>query len=103
MAQLTEIALRVADVSYRLWTQRRELSCLWMHELEAESALQFDSRSQLLEHHPLHNVQLSQDENALDGKAVAIVTQPLVVAYGDSKGEKYSERTVLRKAVVWMG
>ena len=103
MAQLTEIGLKAAEISYRLWTQKRELSCLRMHELEAESALQFDSTSQLLEHHPLHNVQLSQDEMALDGKAVVIVTQPVVVAYGDSDGDNYAKRTVLKKAVVWMG
>lgn len=100
---MVEIALKMAEVSYRLWTQKRELSYLNVKQLAAESNLQFDSHSPLLEHHPLHNVQVSQDEAALDGKMVSIITHPLVVAYGDSEGENYSKRTILKKAVVWIG
>lgn len=101
--QLIEIALKTAEISYRLWTQRRELSFLAFTNLEAESSLQFNSQSSLLEHHPLHNVQLSQDETALDGRTIKLVTHPAAVAYGDSDGEDYSECTILKKAVVWMG
>ena len=103
MNHLVEIALRAAETSYRLWTRRTRLACLHIEGLGAESALKFSSQSSLLEYHELHNVLMAQDGRALDGKTVAIVTHPAVLAYGDPEGSDYSKRTVWKKAVVWMG
>jgi FtsZ-binding cell division protein ZapB len=100
---LTEIVLKATEISYRLWTRRSRLKCLQLKELEAESALKFGSCSPILEHHELHNLLINEDKRALDGRNVAIVAHPAVVAYGDPEGNDYLKRTTWKKAVVWMG
>ncbi|KAI9866989.1 MAG: hypothetical protein M1813_000387 [Trichoglossum hirsutum] len=102
--QLTDIATRAAELSYRLWTQRSQLSSLGIKELPKEGgAVRFSSNSDYLEHHPLHNLELHDDESCLDEKPVALVTHPAVVAYGNAEGSDYSTGKVWKKAVVWMG
>ena len=65
--------------------------------------MRFQFGADLLEHHPLHNLQISTANTSLDGQEVLLVTHPAVVAYGDAEGENYATRTVLKRAVVWMG
>jgi hypothetical protein len=102
--QLDKIVVQAADISYKLWTQKMQLQSLTPEDLpKKKGAVRFNSRSDLLEHHNLHNLQLNDDETCLDGKRVVLVTHPAFVAYGNAEGTDYSTLRVWKKAVVWMG
>jgi hypothetical protein len=103
---LMDIVIRAAELSYKLWTQRTQVARLdakgLANELAVKDVLRFQARSSLLDHHPLHNLEVSEDGDCLNGAYVAIVSHPAVVAYGDSAGQDFSRRKIWKKAVVWM-
>ncbi|KAH0562390.1 hypothetical protein GP486_002913 [Trichoglossum hirsutum] len=102
--ELISITSRAAEWSYKLWAQRAELSSWSIKELpKVGGVVRFNSNDRYMEHHPLHNLQLDDDESCLDGKSVGLVTHPAVVAYEDSEGDEPSVRKVWKKAIVWMG
>lgn len=102
--QLEEISVRATDISFKLWTQKTQLQSLAVDDLpQKKGAVRFSSRSDLLEHHNLHLLQLDDDETCLDGSRVVLVTHPAVVAYGNAEGSDYGTQRIWKKAVVWMG
>jgi len=106
LKQLIVIGTKAAHLSYRLWTQKTRLSILDTKDLHLEredGILRFQNGGELVKHHPYHNVELSADEHALDGRQVVLVTHPAIVAYGDASGEQYEEYKIWKKAEVWMG
>lgn len=97
--QLREIFGKAVQVSTKLTTQRSSLMCKGLRSLPSK----FDHNSKEMEAHWLHNNDLEDDEAAVDGKPILLVTQPAIVAIGKSDGSDYSSRRVLKKAIVWMG
>lgn len=98
LEELKEIIVRAQDVSLKLGTQRSGLRC----ENPSVTAT-FDHTSKVMEAHSLHNKDLADDEAALDGKPIVLVTQPAIIAVGKSDGSDYGVRRVLEKAVVLVG
>ncbi|KAF2000624.1 hypothetical protein P154DRAFT_199739 [Amniculicola lignicola CBS 123094] len=103
---LFEIVARAARLSYRLWTQKNRLHIMSFEELDLkgdDGVSRFTSGGELVQHQAYHNVELSKSSSSLDGKPIAIIAHPAIVAYGDSSGEHYSSYKVWKKAEVWMG
>ncbi len=90
-------------MSYRLWTQKTQLLSIGLEGLgSTNGVVRFQSGSDIMEPHWIHIRQFENDERSLDGKRVAGVAHPAVVAFGDSEGKDYSKRKVWKKAIVWM-
>ncbi|KAF2102745.1 hypothetical protein NA57DRAFT_71731 [Rhizodiscina lignyota] len=101
---LVELMTRAAELAFKLSTQRQHVTSHQLKDLPRKgSALRFSYNSEFLQHHALHNLQLSEDEHCLDGAEVQLVVHPAVVAVGDAEGRDFSKRRVWKKAVVWMG
>lgn len=96
---LLKIMQQAVDMSTKLSTQRSDLEVLWGEHLPAK----FSAGLRSTEAHSVHNIDLDDDDTALDGKQVLMVTFPLIVAMGKSNGTDYTMQRVLKKAVVWMG
>lgn len=96
---LNELMLRAQDISMNLGTQRIGLRCIDSYQLPAT----FDHESTTMEAHSLHNKDLAENDAALDGRPIVLVTQPAVIAIGKSDGSDYGVRRVLEKAVVLVG
>lgn len=104
---LTEIANHAAELAYRLWTQKANMTVLDLVGLDQSIisiGQSFSGRTDVLEAHPLHRRELHIDRGALDGRKIAMVASPAIVIYGDTDGQDFSDETyhVLKKAVVWM-
>jgi hypothetical protein len=97
--KLEQIFYNAAEISSLLWTQRSSVSISGMKSLHQP----FNSASEVHAAHQLHAGQLDQDDSCLDGKKIVLVIHPAVYAIGDSEGNNYSTRRILKKAVVWMG
>lgn len=72
-------------------------------EKAEDGVAKFENNHELVQHHAYHNIELSRDDHCLDGRPIALITHPAVVAYGDSNGEHYGSYKVWKKAEVWMG
>jgi hypothetical protein len=98
-ASLRTIMEHAGEISYKLWTQRSYVVCYGLAILLSP----FNHASDYLKAHSFHGGDLFEDEKALDGWKVLLVTHPAVVVHGDSRGTDYSRKRILKKAVVWMG
>jgi hypothetical protein len=96
---LKEMLIKAGEVSFKLWTQKSSVAVCWLEELPEI----FWSDSDVMEAHRLHCEQLEEDDKSLDGGEILLVTHPAVILYGDSDGQSYAKKRVLKKAVVWMG
>ncbi|KAF2788715.1 hypothetical protein K505DRAFT_104075 [Melanomma pulvis-pyrius CBS 109.77] len=106
LKQLVAIATKATRLSYHLWTHKTRLSILNLEDLNLEDeggVIRYENGAELLQHHAYHNVELSRDDRCLDGKPIALITHPAIIAYGDPSGEHYGEYKVWKKAEAWMG
>jgi hypothetical protein len=97
--ELNEIMSKAIELSTKLGTQRSGLRCEGQSDLPAI----FDHKSNIMEAHSLHNKDLADDDAALDGRPIVLVTLPAIVAIGKSDGSDYKTRRILGKAVVLVG
>jgi hypothetical protein len=95
---LHSFAKRAAQISFSLWVQKRDLQCKFMEDLPKT----FQHGHALLEAHQLHNKHLNDNPARLDGLPILVVTHPAVVTHGNDDGD-YTVRSVLKKAICWMG
>ncbi|CAO2648333.1 Nn.00g076000.m01.CDS01 [Neocucurbitaria sp. VM-36] len=96
---LAAIILRAADLSYSLWTQKIDLlpqSLKHMDEM-------FAHHHSLMDAHQLHSKHLDENPAHLDGMPILLITHPALVRLGDEEGHDIDRRSVLKKAVCWMG
>lgn len=97
--QLRGIMKSAAEAALKLFIQPCSISVAGLPNLPTV----FDSTSRTMKEHDAHIAELDDDETCLDGKAVLLVTQPLVTAKGSSDGSDASVERIMKKAVVWMG
>jgi hypothetical protein len=97
--QLNDILAKAAKTSAKLYAQRSGLFIQSISELPKT----FEANSSYMEPHMLHHRDLEDNEDCLNGQRILLVTQPAVIAIGNSDGSDYTVRRVLKKAVVWMG
>ncbi|RDW74280.1 uncharacterized protein DSM5745_06942 [Aspergillus mulundensis] len=90
---LRGIIRTAGELAFRLWTQHVYPTC---HSLG--KACKFFSVDSGMHAHRLHR--LEDDDPRLDGHRVAIITQPLILAWGDENAENYENSKVWAKAVV---
>ncbi|KAF2812376.1 uncharacterized protein BDZ99DRAFT_265717 [Mytilinidion resinicola] len=95
---LHSFAKRAAQISFSLWVQKRDLEYRFKEELPKV----FKHDHSLLEAHQLHNKHLNDNPARLDGLPILVVTHPAVVSRGNDDGD-YEVRSVLKKAICWMG
>ncbi|KAF2493185.1 hypothetical protein BU16DRAFT_540904 [Lophium mytilinum] len=95
---LHSFAKRAAQISFSLWVQKRDLECRFKGDLPEV----FKHNHPLLEAHQLHNKHLNDNPARLDGLPILVVTHPAVVSRGNDDGD-YEVRSVLKKAICWMG
>lgn len=96
---LAAIVLKAADLSFSLWTQKIDLlpqSLKHMDEI-------FAHNHPLMDAHQLHSKHLDEDPAHLDGLPILLITHPALVRFGDEEASDFSVKTVLKKAVCWMG
>src|SRR5436189_3886796 len=75
------------ELSVRLWSQRTYLKCFGFAELG-----HFNVESPLMVAHRLQMV--DDDDHRLDGRPIAAVIQPAIVAFGNENGENYESYKV---------
>lgn len=102
---LESIMLEAAELSSSLWTRMARIETANLPALSAieESALVYRSSSESLEPHSIHGMDLEADPESLDGCDVVLLCSPAVFRAGSSDGEDYHKRSLLKKAVVWLG
>lgn len=97
--EILQILAKACHISKNVGTQRSGIECQGLLSLPKN----FNHRSKDMEAHQLHNGELEDDDKALDGKPILLVTQPAIIAIGRSDGSDYCAKRVLKKAIVWMG
>ncbi|KAJ4369699.1 hypothetical protein N0V83_005462 [Neocucurbitaria cava] len=96
---LASIILRAADLSYSLWTQKIDLLPQGLKHMNEV----FTHSHSLMDAHQLHSKHLDENPAHLDGLPILLITHPALVRLGDEEGQDINRRTVLKKAVCWMG
>lgn len=99
LGDLSQLMQHALDVSLRLKMQRGRVLVNWLPEMPNE----FVSDVYPLQAHGSHAFDLEDNEKALDGPAILLVTHPAVIVVGSSDGSDASVIRVLKKATVWMG
>lgn len=102
---LESAMLEAAELSSSLWTRiaRIETANIPMLNAGEESTLVYRSSSECLEAHSIHSMDLDADPKSLDGCDVVLLCSPAVFRAGNSDGETFHKRSLLKKAVVWLG
>lgn len=92
-------------LSMHLWTQLRHFEVIDLKVLPETfgEAASFIPEMPHVEAHPMHTAALDDDERCMDEKQILFITSPGLVACGDSGGNDYSVRYVLKTAVAWLG
>jgi hypothetical protein len=98
LAQLQRIFTWAAHLSYKLWLRKSYLVFHSMAQLPEAYHHALHIRA-----HSLHNQLLDDNEKALDGATIRVVTHPAVVVYGSSDGASYDSNRMWKEAVVYMG
>ncbi|KAF2103499.1 hypothetical protein NA57DRAFT_53017 [Rhizodiscina lignyota] len=97
---LLDIFCTASELAYKIFTRK---SYIKIYDFNIFASHRFNPKSELMAHHALHNAQLHDDENCLNGKPIVLVSSPAVVVYGKSDGTNYDDRRVWKKAIVFMG
>lgn len=104
VAARTAIAIRIAELSGRPWTQKQRWGTWKWQDLKPigheYQELTYKSGATNIQPHAFHNADLSEDESALNGQAVVLLYHPTVVAWGNADGGHYETKKIWRKAVV---
>ncbi|KAJ0417518.1 hypothetical protein BJY00DRAFT_315810 [Aspergillus carlsbadensis] len=90
---LEKIIHEAASLAVKLWMQRTSIGCHGLGNVRL-----FSSKTTFSRPHRLHH--LDDDDDRLDGHRVVLVTQPLIVAWGDENAENYDKHKVWAKATV---
>ncbi|KAF1844826.1 uncharacterized protein K460DRAFT_354703 [Cucurbitaria berberidis CBS 394.84] len=96
---LRSIMMRAADLSYSLWTQKIDLLPNSLKHLDEV----FTHNHPLMDAHQLHSKHVDENPAHLDGMPILLITHPTLVRLGDDEGTDFGRKTVLKKAVCWMG
>ncbi|KAH7348192.1 hypothetical protein BKA66DRAFT_477295 [Pyrenochaeta sp. MPI-SDFR-AT-0127] len=96
---LAAIVLKAADLSFSLWTQKIDLLPQSLKHMDEG----FAHNHPLMDAHQLHSKHLDDDPANLDCLPILLITHPALVRFGDEEARDFSVRTVLKKAVCWMG
>lgn len=103
---LDDIAIRTAELSGKLWTQKQRWTIWRWQDLKPIGAeyqeLMYQSGAPNMQPHAFHNAELSEDGDALNGRAAVLLFQPAVVTWGNADGGDYESKKIWRKAVVWL-
>jgi hypothetical protein len=96
---LFNIVSAAADLSYSLWTQKIDLVPQSLEHIPKV----FQHNHGLMSAHQLHSKHLDDDPAHLDDIPILLITHPALVRLGDEEGAIKGAKTVLKKAVCWMG
>ena len=101
--ELTSIFLRGAELGWSLWAQKMRFEVLGARSLKRltqTGKLGFDHKSEYLQADRLNATALDKRQEALDGRPIALVVSPAVVAIGTADGTEYDLRRVWKNATV---
>lgn len=104
--ELEAICQEAAELSWNMWTRKSRIEVLGWNALalaDSQAAKAYSSESEIFALHPLNNKDVDEDSTALDGHMPVLVCSPLIASFGNADGKDYGQRTVIKKAVVWMG
>ena len=96
VSKLKQIFNKAATVSYMLWTQRTEMRCHTLHDL---NPFAFDPYSARFI--PDSLVRCEGQEERFNGRTVTVMVHPLLEAYGTDEAEDYNTSRVWAAGVVW--
>ncbi|PYH83256.1 hypothetical protein BO82DRAFT_250204, partial [Aspergillus uvarum CBS 121591] len=91
--ELENVLSGAANLALSLWTQRTNMICYNLYQLQ-----NFWNGDPIAEAHRLHH--LDDDDKRLDGTNIVLFVQPAVVAFGSVHGEHYDESKVWAAATV---
>ncbi|KAH8705848.1 hypothetical protein BGW36DRAFT_18811 [Talaromyces proteolyticus] len=97
---LFQLFHEAGQLSYYLGTQRFDVRVARLDNLRVK---EFHHQNQFMEAHSSHQIQLDQDEAALDGQEIYLMLHPAIIAFGTADGSDYHKYTIWKKAVLWMG
>jgi hypothetical protein len=98
---LKKLVIEAASRAYSLWTQKIYLVTKSINDQEVGEV--FQHKNPLLEGHRFHSGILDGNPARLDGIPILVITHPALVQHGNEYGREFGTRTVLKKAVCWMG
>ncbi|KAL3449872.1 hypothetical protein BJX65DRAFT_316617 [Aspergillus insuetus] len=90
---LAKLIHGAADLAFSLWMQRTTIACYGLCNMRV-----FSSKKLFITPHRLHH--LDDDDESLDGHRVILVTQPLIVAWGDENAENYDMHKIWANGTV---
>lgn len=91
--ELENLLSGAASLALSLWTQRTNMICYSLDQVE-----HFWNGDPIAEAHRLHH--LDDDDGRLDGTGIVLFVQPAVVAFGSVHGEHYDESKIWAAATV---
>ncbi|KAF1834619.1 hypothetical protein BDW02DRAFT_326278 [Decorospora gaudefroyi] len=97
--RLSTIISTAADISYSLYTQKIDLYPQGLKHIQGT----FQHSHGLMSAHQLHSKHLDDDPAQLDNMPILLMTHPALVRLDDEDGAGSIAKTVLKKAVCWMG
>ncbi|RAH86011.1 hypothetical protein BO86DRAFT_395457 [Aspergillus japonicus CBS 114.51] len=91
--ELENVLSGAANLALSLWTQRTNMVCYSLYQLQ-----NFWNGDPVAEAHRLHH--LDDDDKRLDGTNIVLFVQPAVVAFGSVHGEHYDQSKIWAAATV---
>ncbi|PYI22770.1 hypothetical protein BO99DRAFT_471254 [Aspergillus violaceofuscus CBS 115571] len=91
--ELENVLSGAANLALSLWTQRTNMVCSSLYQLQ-----NFWNGDPVAEAHRLHH--LDDDDKRLDGTNIVLFVQPAVVAFGSVHGEHYDQSKIWAAATV---
>ncbi|KAM3421122.1 hypothetical protein BST61_g1535 [Cercospora zeina] len=102
---LKALTQEAVDLSWELWTRKARIEVLAWVDLQARmgKTMQYGASAKAFEAHPLHNRELEDKPQALDGAEVVLLCSPAIVVAGTAEGQDYDKEKLIKKAVVMVG
>ena len=111
LSELASIAVRCGELSSKLWSYRVTLNVLDMPNLcdspyysisRPPPPPRYFSSSGLVVPHSLNNIDLDNDELALEGHELVLLCSPAIIATASGEESENGSLRVWKKAIVWV-
>ncbi|KAF2209479.1 hypothetical protein CERZMDRAFT_100274 [Cercospora zeae-maydis SCOH1-5] len=102
---LKALTQEAVDLSWELWTRKARIEVLVWADLQEHvgKTIQYGADAKALEAHPLHNRELEDEPQALDGAEVVLLCSPAIAIAGTAEGRDYDKEKLIKKAIVVVG
>lgn len=102
--ELSDLIKQATELSWRLWTRKTRIEVHdWTSEPLLGNTTVYMADSDRFEAHSLHSGELDDDPKAKDQTEIVLLCNPVVTISNNTDDNDYSQRTILQKAVIWMG